>query len=109
MGFPRGEWPEIESETGEERLKLYDYTGLYGAMLEEVERGRFAFPASERFPAEDGSVRLVMSPPNRRTPAPDGASPESRPRDSGYEGRGCGACWGRSRFGYGIVRRARLS
>jgi cardiolipin synthase len=38
-GFPRGDWPEIELEWGNERLKLYtDYEGLYEAMLEEIGR-----------------------------------------------------------------------
>ncbi|MDP8952366.1 MAG: phosphatidylserine/phosphatidylglycerophosphate/cardiolipin synthase family protein, partial [Actinomycetota bacterium] len=38
-GYPKGDWPEIELESGDARLKLYtDYEGLYEAMLEEIER-----------------------------------------------------------------------
>ncbi|MDP9474558.1 MAG: phosphatidylserine/phosphatidylglycerophosphate/cardiolipin synthase family protein [Actinomycetota bacterium] len=40
-GFPKREWPEIELESGDARLKLYsDYEGLYEAMLEEIEGAR---------------------------------------------------------------------
>ena len=38
-GFPKGDWPEIELESGDGRLKLYsDYEGLYEAMLQEIGR-----------------------------------------------------------------------
>lgn len=40
-GFPKGDWPEIELESSDARLKLYtDYEGLYEEMLEEIEGAR---------------------------------------------------------------------
>src|SRR3712207_5315643 len=37
-GFPWVEWPEVELESGDTRLKLYPYgVRLYEAMLEEIE------------------------------------------------------------------------
>ena len=39
--FPWEEQPEIELESGDERLKLYpEYEGLYEAMIEEIEGAR---------------------------------------------------------------------
>jgi cardiolipin synthase A/B len=40
-GFPWQEQPEIELESGEDRLKIYAYgVNLYAAMLEEIERAQ---------------------------------------------------------------------
>ena len=40
-GFPWEDQPEIELESGEDRLKIFAYgVSLYGAMLEEIEAAR---------------------------------------------------------------------
>ena len=40
-GFPWEDRPEVEIESGDERLKLYpEYEGLYEAMIEEIEGAR---------------------------------------------------------------------
>ncbi len=60
-GFPRGEWPEIELESGNERLKLYaGYEELYEAMIEEIGRAEDHVYV-ETFILKDGEVgrRLV--------------------------------------------------
>ncbi|MEJ7873049.1 MAG: phospholipase D-like domain-containing protein [Rubrobacteraceae bacterium] len=60
-GFPHGDWPEIELESGDGRLKLYsDYEGLYEAMLEEIGRAEErVFVETFIFKGDDVGRRFV--------------------------------------------------